>query len=181
SAAEFHRPVLRQVVAGPRNYQCRGASFAEALGSGTRTWPLPGPHQAHRGVPQVRKRPLALIPLSSEGRGRNLHCPSDPPPALAHSPSATEILNIDHPRPPPEPTPLGPRSGLAGPNRHTNSRAFLRSAPAQGRREEISHRAAGIEPWFLVAHHADSRRSQLPHVSGHGPDALSTEAVKRPH
>src|SRR5262249_48919661 len=172
SAAEFHRPVLRQVVAGPRNYECRGVSFAEALGSGTRTWPLPGPHQAHRGVPQVRKRLLALIPLASKGRGRNLQCPSDPPPALAHSPAATEILNIDHPRPPPEPNPPGP--ALAAHTPTPTRCTFLPGHQGKARREEIPPRAAGIEPWLWVAHHADSRRSQLPHVSGHGPDALST-------
>jgi len=93
---------------------------------------------------------------------------------LTHSPSATEILDIDYPRLPPEPNPLGPGSGLAGPNTLTNSLTFLLSHPGKDGREEISHRAAGIEPWLLVAHHADSRRSQLPHVSGHSPDALST-------
>src|SRR5262249_40896189 len=83
--------VCRQVVAGPRNHRYSGDHVAEALGSSTRTWPLLGPHETYYGVPQVRKGLLALIPLASEGRGRNLHRPSDPPPALAHSSSATEI------------------------------------------------------------------------------------------
>jgi hypothetical protein len=99
---------------------------------------------------------------------------------LAHSPSATEIFDIDHPRLPAEPDALGPSSGLARANTLTNSPTFLLSDPGKDCREEISHWAAGIEPRLLVAHHADSRRAQLPQVSGHGPDALSTEAIERP-
>jgi len=92
---------------------------------------------------------------------------------LAHSSSATEIFDIDHPRLSPEPDTLGPSSGLTGANTFTNSLTFLLSDPGKDRREEISHRPTGIEPRLLVAHDADSRRSQLSHVSGHGPDALS--------
>jgi len=92
---------------------------------------------------------------------------------LAHSSSATEIFDIDHPRLSPEPDTLGPSSRLTGANTFTNSLTFLLSDPGKDRREEISHRPTGIEPRLLMAHDADSRRSQLSHVSGHGPDALS--------
>jgi len=93
---------------------------------------------------------------------------------LAHSPSATEILDIDHPRLPPEPDALGAGSGLPGANTLTNSLTFLLGDPSKDRREKIPHRPTGIEPRLLVAHDADPRRSQLSHVSGHGPNTLST-------
>src|SRR5262249_2637754 len=138
------------------------------------TWPLPRPQKAHHGVPQVRKGLLALIPRASEGRGRDLHRPGDAPPALAHSPSATEIFDIDHPRLPPEPDALGAGSGLPAANTLTNPLPFRGGHPTKAGREKTPPRPTGIEPRLLVAHDADPRRSQLSHVSGHGPDTLST-------
>jgi len=75
---------------------------------------------------------------------------------------------------------LGPSTSLAGSNALSNALAFLLSDPSEESREKLPYWTARIEPWLLVAHYPDRSRPELSKISSHGPDTLSTQAIKRP-